>query len=129
MLTMLQVLPASSANSSNQLWYQQPAREWTEALPVGNGTLGAMVFGRTDEERIQLNEHSLWSGGPQDSDPDAAACGRRPQITGSHQIRRGTDLETVRRTEILLRDPDRPLQNYITLQNKALRTIYRKAAM
>ena len=38
------------------LWYDRPAREWTEALPVGNGRLGAMVFGGTAEERLQLNE-------------------------------------------------------------------------
>jgi len=42
------------------LWYNEPADNWNEALPIGNGRLGAMVFGRTDEERIQLNEESLW---------------------------------------------------------------------
>jgi len=42
------------------LWYQEPASVWNEALPLGNGRLGAMVFGRTDEERLQLNEESLW---------------------------------------------------------------------
>lgn len=45
-----------------QLWYQQPARQWIEALPVGNGRLGAMVFGHPTHERIQLNEESLWAG-------------------------------------------------------------------
>jgi alpha-L-fucosidase 2 len=44
------------------LWYPEPAREWNEALPVGNGRLGAMVFGGTSEERIQLNEQTVWSG-------------------------------------------------------------------
>ena len=43
------------------LWYDEPAEEWNEALPVGNGRLGAMVFGRTDVERLQLNEESIWS--------------------------------------------------------------------
>ena len=47
-----------------KLWYDQPANEWTEALPVGNGRLGAMVFGGVQTERIQLNEESLWTGGP-----------------------------------------------------------------
>ncbi len=42
------------------LWYNEPAEEWEEALPIGNGRLGAMVSGRTDVERIQLNEESLW---------------------------------------------------------------------
>lgn len=54
------------------LWYEQPATSWTEALPLGNGRLGCMVFGGVARERIQLNEDSLWSGGPQDADnPDA----------------------------------------------------------
>ena len=46
------------------LRYTQPAERWTEALPVGNGRLGAMVFGGTASERLQLNEATLWSGGP-----------------------------------------------------------------
>lgn len=49
------------------LWYQKPAEEWTEALPVGNGRLGAMVFGGVARERIQLNEETLWDGGPRDT--------------------------------------------------------------
>ncbi|MHC4734286.1 MAG: glycoside hydrolase family 95 protein [Planctomycetota bacterium] len=47
-----------------QLWYNQPAHKWTEALPVGNGRLGAMVFGGTTQERIQLNEDTIWAGPP-----------------------------------------------------------------
>jgi alpha-L-fucosidase 2 len=50
------------------LWYRQPARRWVEALPIGNGRLGAMVFGGVDSERLQLNEDTLWSGGPRDGD-------------------------------------------------------------
>ena len=46
------------------LWYRQPARQWTEALPVGNGRLGAMVFGTLPEERLALNEDTFWSGVP-----------------------------------------------------------------
>ncbi len=49
-----------------KLWYDQPAAEWVEALPIGNGRLGAMVFGRTDEELVQLNDDTLFSGGPHD---------------------------------------------------------------
>ncbi len=49
-------------NHKLRLWYSQPASEWNEALPVGNGRLGAMVFGRFDSERLQLNEESLWAG-------------------------------------------------------------------
>lgn len=47
-----------------KLWYRKPATVWTEALPIGNGRLGAMIFGGVTEELIQLNEATLWSGGP-----------------------------------------------------------------
>jgi alpha-L-fucosidase 2 len=46
------------------LWYRTPAKKWTEALPVGNGRLGAMVFGGPEREQLQLNEDTLWAGGP-----------------------------------------------------------------
>ena len=55
-----------AANPGLQLWYRQPAAKWIEALPVGNGRLGAMVFGGVPEERIQFNEDTLWAGGPRD---------------------------------------------------------------
>ena len=63
-----------AAQQNEKLWYSKPASVWTEALPVGNGRLGAMVFGRVNEELIQLNESTLWSGGPvpQSINPDAA---------------------------------------------------------
>jgi alpha-L-fucosidase 2 len=48
------------------LWYKQPAAKWTDALPLGNGRLGAMVFGGTEKERFQLNEDTLWSGYPRE---------------------------------------------------------------
>lgn len=51
-------------NPATLLWYDTPAEKWEEALPVGNGRLGAMVFGKYGEERIQLNEETYWSGGP-----------------------------------------------------------------
>src|SRR6187401_1352725 len=48
------------------LWYRQPAAQWTEALPLGNGRLGAMVFGGVTDDRIQINEGTLWGGSPHD---------------------------------------------------------------
>ena len=48
------------------LWYTRPAKTWTEALPVGNGYMGAMVFGGINTERIQFNEHTVWTGKPHD---------------------------------------------------------------
>jgi alpha-L-fucosidase 2 len=57
------------------LWYRRPAKEWVEALPVGNGRLGAMVFGGVTRERLQLNEDTLWAGGPYDpTNPSALAA-------------------------------------------------------
>ena len=51
------------------IWFTQPAAKWTEALPLGNGRLGAMVFGGSDQEHLQLNEESLWAGCPVESYP------------------------------------------------------------
>jgi len=56
--------PADAINPTTVLWSDHPADKWENALPVGNGRLGAMVFGKADEERIQLNEETYWSGGP-----------------------------------------------------------------
>jgi alpha-L-fucosidase 2 len=53
-------------SSEHLLWYQQPAKNWNEALPVGNGRMGAMIFGNPDNERIQLNEDSMWAGEKKD---------------------------------------------------------------
>ena len=71
LLVAVVLLAASAAGATGEgnpmrLWYSRPAKPWVEALPVGNGRLGAMVFGRTDAERIQLNEDTLWGGGPYD---------------------------------------------------------------
>ena len=58
-------LPLSAASFADlKLWYQQPASQWVEALPVGNGRLGAMVYGGVETEVLQLNEESIWAGPP-----------------------------------------------------------------
>lgn len=56
------LLQLQAQNDELKLWYKQPAVLWTDALPVGNGRLGAMVYGRYDRENIQLNEESVWAG-------------------------------------------------------------------
>ena len=66
--------------SSLQLWYNQPAQKWTEALPIGNGQLGAMIFGGVAEDNLQFNESTLWTGKP-----------RQYQHTGAWQY-----LDTIR---------------------------------
>ena len=68
-----------TGKSDMTLWYRQPASEWFQALPVGNGMIGAMVFGDVPQERIALNESSFWSGRPHNYD-DPKAFQYFPQI-------------------------------------------------
>ena len=72
---LLSVLTTMAAQAQqHKLWYSQPARHWLEALPVGNSHLGAMVYGKTDTEEIQLNEETFWSGSPHNNNsPEAKA--------------------------------------------------------
>ncbi|RMG68978.1 MAG: glycoside hydrolase family 95 protein, partial [Bacteroidetes bacterium] len=67
------LLTTVGAQEAPVLWYEQPAADWNQALPVGNGRLGAMVFGGYAREHIQLNEESLWAGCPTRPDADARA--------------------------------------------------------
>lgn len=60
--------PQVLAANDMALWYDEPASsDWLRALPIGNGRLGAMVFGNLDTDRLQLNEDTVWAGGPYDS--------------------------------------------------------------
>lgn len=61
------------ADSTLRLWYTRPAETWTEALPVGNGSLGAMIFGGVETEHIQFNHETLWSGHPRSYHREGAA--------------------------------------------------------
>ena len=73
------VITGANADEPLRLCYAQPAGRWTEALPVGNGRLGAMIFGGVAKEQLQLNEATLWSGGPRDwNNPGAKAI--LPQV-------------------------------------------------
>jgi alpha-L-fucosidase 2 len=71
---------AQQRNNDLKLWYNAPAVEWTQALPVGNGRLGAMVFGGVNEELIQLNEATLWSGGPVNNQVNPRAVSHLPAV-------------------------------------------------
>ncbi len=75
-LSLPAAMPAtqSAAAQDYRIHFDEPAAQWEHALPVGNGRLGAMVFGGTAEERIQFNEETLWSGGPYD-----------PVVEGAHR--------------------------------------------
>ncbi len=65
LIWLISDLPAT-AQTNTTLWYAQPALKWTTALPIGNGRLGAMIFGGISDERIQFNEDTLWTGQPHD---------------------------------------------------------------
>lgn len=68
----IQSVHCQNRPSGYKIWFSQPAADWNEALPVGNGNLGAMVFGGVANERLQLNEESVWTGQPRwDANPDA----------------------------------------------------------
>ena len=80
------------ADSSSVMWYRQPAEHFTQSLVLGNGRLGMMVFGGVEQDRIVLNEESMWSGSPaQDNRPDA--CKRLPEIRRLLQQGRNVEAE------------------------------------
>lgn len=63
-LAMTQTACFAQNGKGLKLWYDAPSKQWTDALPLGNGRLGAMVFGTPEKERIQINEETIWGGGP-----------------------------------------------------------------
>ena len=75
---LLQSSRAAESTSSLTLFYTNAAVKWTEALPIGNGRLGAMIFGGTEREHLQLNEGTLWAGGPYDPN-NTNALGALPE--------------------------------------------------
>lgn len=92
-------------NNSLKLWYNKPASRWTEALPVGNGRIGAMIFGGVEEDLLQLNESTLWSGGPVKKNVNPDAVKYLPQIR-----------------EALLKDKDYSKANALTKKMQGLYT-------
>jgi alpha-L-fucosidase 2 len=80
--TLLAAFEARAGEPELTLRYDRPAATWTEALPVGNGRIGAMVFGGTSDERLQINESTLWGGRPHDdTNPEA-----RSHLDGIRQL-------------------------------------------
>lgn len=67
-ISILAFLTIESYANDIKLWYSQPAKVWTEALPIGNSHIGAMIYGGTEREEIQLNDETLWGGGPHRND-------------------------------------------------------------
>ena len=72
-LSISVALLAQENDNTERLWYDQPAKIWLEALPIGNGRLGGMVYGGTQVDEIQLNEDSFWSGGPHNNNSTTSA--------------------------------------------------------
>jgi alpha-L-fucosidase 2 len=104
--------PADGAPSASTLWYRQPAPQWDHAMPIGNGRLGAMVFGSVNRERIQLNEHSLWMGARQDrNSPDALK--HLPEVR--RLLFAGAPLDAYALAERYLMGRPQRLQSYQTL--------------
>src|SRR5512146_1714782 len=72
LIVLAGTLAAQGSDAAYKLNFDHPASKWVEALPVGNGRIGATLFGGTEDERIQINESTLWGGGPHDyTNPDA----------------------------------------------------------
>ncbi|NLV53927.1 MAG: glycoside hydrolase family 95 protein [Bacteroidales bacterium] len=76
LLTILTLMPlmmwAADDDNTEKLWYDKPASIWLEALPLGNSRMGAMVYGGTTTEELQLNEETFWSGGPHDNNSNTS---------------------------------------------------------
>jgi alpha-L-fucosidase 2 len=104
--------PADGAPAALTLWYRQPSAQWDHAMPIGNGRLGAMVFGSVNRERIQLNEHSLWMGGRHDrNSPEALEY--LPEVR--RLLFAGAPLEAYALAERHLMGRPQRLQSYQTL--------------
>lgn len=86
----------TKANAANLvLWYDQPADKWIQALPVGNGRLGAMIFGQPEHERLQLNDVTVWSGNPQLDADRKDAYTHLPEIRKAIREKRYKDAENL----------------------------------
>lgn len=119
LLAAMTVRAAESERPSAKtlLWYRQPARAWEEALPVGNGRMGAMVFGAVSDERIQLNEESLWDGAPKDTtNPEALKA--LPDVR--RLIFEGRNAEATELAENAMMGHPKGVQSYQTLGDLSL---------
>ena len=89
-LFLVTAINGFSQDKDLKLWYSKPSgTTWENALPIGNGRLGAMVYGNVEKETIQLNEHTVWSGSPNRNDnplaPDSLAIIRQLIFEGKQK--------------------------------------------
>lgn len=118
-LTALLMMVAANAQEHKtdcRLWYEQPADKWTSALPLGNGRIGAMVYGQPVKETIQLNEESLWAGCKMDG--NAASSSVMPEI--KQLLIEGKIAEAVKMSEKELQGPYMRIRSYQTFGNLTL---------
>lgn len=107
-------LASCFSQSGYKIWFNRPAANWNEALPVGNGRLGAMIFGGIETERLELNEESVWTGSPRwDANPDALKTlpvVRRLLFEGKYK-----EAESLAQKGIMGNKPGNPPASYQTL--------------
>lgn len=101
----LLVLPCQAKPTPLTLWYEQPAQQWEEALPLGNGRLGAMVYGGIARENIQLNEDTFWAGGPHNN-LNLAARESLPRIRELIESRKYTEASALAEKTINSQGPN-----------------------
>lgn len=136
MLSTLAILIAMAAPhrvepASDLLWYNRPAATWTEALALGNGRLGAMVFGGLQTERIALNESSVWTGGPYDPKGDGVGAKALPEIQQLVFDGKGAEAEKLFEKEMMSKSWEmaeyQPLGDLLlTFPDHALASHYRR---
>ncbi len=107
-ITALTMTLAVYAQQKCTLWYDHPAEEWTAALPIGNGRIGAMVFGQIERETIQLNEESLWAGCKEDGNAESATI--MPEI--QQLLLAGKIAEAMEMAENSLQGPYMRIRSY-----------------
>jgi alpha-L-fucosidase 2 len=112
--TFSQTANSQTTPNGMTIWFNKPASEWNDALPVGNGKLGAMIFGGIDKERLELNESSVWTGEKRwDANPAALkslAEVRRLLFSGKYK-----EAETLAQNNIMGEKPQNPTATYQAL--------------
>ena len=97
-----------------KIWFSHPAADWNEALPIGNGRLGAMIFGGAEKEHLELNESSVWTGEPRwDANPEALK--NLPEVRQLLFQGKYKEAEELAQKNILGQKPENPVATYQAL--------------
>jgi len=107
-------LSSQEKPSGMRIWFTRPAEDWNDALPVGNGKLGAMIFGGIEKEHLELNESSVWTGGPRwDANPNALKT--LPEVRKLLFLGKYREAEVLAQKNILGQKPQNPSATYQAL--------------